>query len=161
MSNQIAKILSIFVAVLFAITAILGLLFYIYIAPLEIPAQVNLDKDIPAELMKYINWILMYTLILLVAVIFVSFVVNPILKVVSSPKSVIRSAIGIVTLVIVVGIAYSLSSDEPVKLIQEISPDALAKQVVLADTALYSSYILTVLIFLAIIASNVKNLLKL
>jgi len=82
-----------------------------------------------------------------------------ILKVISNPKGVVRTVISIAILAIIVGIAYSLSSTEAVNLIgntEEISNGSL----ILADTTLYASYILTVLVVLAIIASEVKRLLK-
>jgi len=155
MSNQIAKILSIFLAVLFAIAAIFGLLFYMNIVPLK-PLTLS---DIPENMMKYVNWILIYSAILLITVVTVAFVINPILKVISNPKGVVRTVISIAILAIIVGIAYSLSSTEAVNLIgntEEISNGSL----ILADTTLYASYILTVLVVLAIIASEVKRLLK-
>lgn len=155
MSNQIAKILSIFMAVLFAITAIFGLLFYVNIVPLKPLTLV----DIPDNMMKYVNWILLYSVILLLAVVFVSFVVNPVLKIISNPKGVLRTIISIVILAVIVGIAFALSSTEPVHLIggDKIPSDS---SLILADTTLYASYILTGLVVIAIIASEVKRLLK-
>ncbi len=156
MSNQIAKILSIFMAVLFALTALFGLLFYINIVPIN---PLKTLADIPDNMMKYVNWILLYSVILLLAVVFVSFVVNPILKIVSNPKGVLRTIISIVILAVIVGIAFALSSTEPVHLIggDKIPSDG---SLILADTTLYASYILTGLVVIAIIASEVKRLLK-
>ncbi len=182
MSNTFSKILSIFMAVLFVITATLGFLFYYKIVPLnpKLPSEIpdgtlNAPSDLnpdyilydtdgetvigTVDLMKYVNWILMYTVILLVAVVFVSFVVNPILKVISNPKAVLRSVISIIVLAIVLGVSYSLAVSEPIALIGEVVTDELTLK--LSGASLYGSYILTALIILSIIVLETKKLLKL
>lgn len=154
MSNTFAKILSILLAVLFAIAAILGLLFYMKVVPVDAAGEV-----ITEDLMKYVNWILMYAAILLVLVVFVAFIVNPLLKIVSNPKGVIRSVISIAVLAAIVGISYSMGTVEEIKLVEPV--ENLDGKQILADTTLYAAYILSALVVLAIVVGEGKKLLKL
>ena len=158
MPKTLSKILRIVLLVLLAISVLLGVLFYIKIAPLK-P-----DEIITPDLMKYIDWFMAWGVILTVLVVFFTFVVGPIMAIISNPKGVVKSLISIVILAVIVGIGFAFSSPstEGINLAAGLdSITNIAPKLKIADTSFYTIYILAGLGVLAIFFAEIKGLLKL
>ena len=150
MSNTLSKILKIVLAVIMAITVILGALFYIKVAP-------NSD-NITEDLMKYVNWIMIWGVILLLLTAFVTLIIGPVMSVITNPKGIVKSLISIGIILVIFVIGYAMSNVEEIHLAVPVKNlDATQR---IADTSLYSMYILGVLGIFAIIFAEVKSLLK-
>lgn len=92
---------------------------------------------------------------ILLGIATVAAVVFPVFGLIKNPKGAKGALLGLLTLVLVVGVSYALSSDtNPSKI--EISASA-AKQV---DTGLYAFYILGIIAVLSLVYSEVSKLFK-
>ena len=150
MSNTLSKILKIVLAVIMAITVILGALFYIKVAP-------NSD-NITEDLMKYVNWIMVWGVLLLALTAFVTIIIGPIMSVIANPKGIIKSLISVGIIAVILVIGYAMSNIEEIQLAVPVKNLAATQRI--ADTSLYSMYILGILGIVAIVFAEVKNLLK-
>ena len=156
MPKTLSKILNIVLLVLLAISVLFGALFYIKIAPLP-------DENVPAELMKYINWFMVWAAILTVLVVFFAVIVGPIMSIISDPKGIIKSLISIVVIGIIIGIGFAISSPsmEGIHIAGELGEIAnISAKLRVADACLYTTYILSGLGILAIFFAEIKSLLK-
>ena len=149
MSNTLSKVLNIILLVLMAVTVILAVMFYVKVAPAE---------EITANLMKYINWFMVWGVILIILVIFFAVIVGPIIEIINNPKTIIKGAISLVFLGIIIAIGFAMSKVEDIHLAEEVTNLATRQKV--ADTALFSMYILAGLGIVAIIFSEIKSFLK-
>ena len=149
MSNTLSKVLNIILLVLMAVTVILGVMFYVKVAPAE---------EITENLMKYINWFMIWGLILIVTVIFFAVIVGPIISIINNPKGIIKTGISIVFLGIIIAIGFALAKVEDIHLAEEVTNLATRQKV--ADTSLFSMYILAGLGIIAIFFSEIKSILK-
>lgn len=141
------KILRILLIVLLAISALLTILFY------------GGGEDIsggPIYTNIFILWAYVLTA---VAVGFA--VIFPIVQMITNPKNTKKSLLGIVALVVIVGIAYALSSTELLgitnpDLVQYDAPSTLKY----AGTMLHSTYVLAVVAIVSMIYTEVAKIFK-
>ncbi len=75
-----------------------------------------------------------------------------------NPKSAVQSLIGLVAVLVIVGVAFALSSAEPI--ITPTSEYTNAFALKLTDTSLYSMYALLGLSVLAIVFGEIRNAFK-
>ncbi len=137
-------IIDIFLVLFLAISVILTVYFYINIKNLTV-------SEAPLNLFFY------WAYFLLGLTVLIAFVVGPLVGLIQNPKSAIKGVVALVVLLGVIAIAYSFSSTTPVELNIEIKNMNFALR--LADTSLYSMYILGALGIIAIIAAELKELL--
>lgn len=100
---------------------------------------------------------LVYTYILFALAILVS-IIFPLINIVKNPKGSMRSLLGILAMVVVLGISYIFSSDTPI-----VTPVAVYDSPVslrLSDMGLYAAYIMLAVAFIAIIFGELKNAFK-
>ena len=142
-----AKILRILLIVLLAISALLTVLFY--------AGGEDITGD-PAYTNIFILWAYVLTGI---AVGFT--IIFPIIQMITNPKNAKKGLLGIVALVIVVGIAYMLSSTEQlgitnVDLVQYDVPSTLKY----AGTMIHSIYVLAIVAIVSMIYTEVAKIFK-
>lgn len=151
MSNTLSKILTIFLGVLFAISVIFVVLFYIKVAPLD-----KVDQLQSSFVGYYLGWAA-----LLLALTAVLAIVFPIISMVTNPKGAIKSLISIVVIVIVIAITYSFSSGELLQLSANYQgSDNVPGTLKLADTGLFTTYAFFGLAILAAIVSEVMKIFR-
>ena len=136
--------IDIFLYIILAVSVVLAFLFYRSIGQANETSTLNL----------FMGW--SYILIGIGAL--VAFVISPIFGVLTNPKTLVKSLISLGVLLIVILISYSLSSTTPVDVSVKI--ENMERALRLADTSLYAMYILGALGFLAIIASEIRNMLQ-
>lgn len=101
---------------------------------------------------------LVYTYILFGLTILAS-ILFPIINIIKNPKGSMRSLIGILAMVVVLGISYLVSSSEPMTLSDNTIVDN-ATTLKLADMGLYAAYIMLIAVFAVILFGEIKNALK-
>ena len=137
-----SKGLKIFSIALFAITAVLGVAFYL--------------SPNPAE-SGMVNAILIYAYILLGLGILLA-IVLPLPALFQYPKKLKKMSLTLLVVLVVFALGYLLASGDPVNVHTEVPP---TKQVLkLTDTALIITYIVIGVSFLAIIWGGIKNLVQ-
>ncbi|MBN2891540.1 MAG: hypothetical protein JXL97_06725 [Bacteroidales bacterium] len=131
-----------------SISVLLAVIYYIGVSD---TAKVDANVDL----------MMTWTIILLVVIVAFVFLVGPILSILTNPKSLVKGLISIGLLVVVFLIALVFSSNDVSKidLVKEVVN--LPQKAKIADIGIISFYIITGLTVLAILASEVKNLLKL
>ena len=142
--DKIKLIIDIFLILFLAVSVVLAVYFYIHIKDLNVSVA-------PLNLFFY------WAYFLLALAILFAFIVGPLVGMIQTPKSAIKGIISAAVLLGVVAIAYSFSSTTPVDLNIEIKNMTFALR--LADTSLYSAYILGGLGIIAIIIAELKELL--
>jgi len=141
------KILRILLIVLLAISALLALLFYAG------------GKDISGD-PAYTNIFILWAYVLTgIAVGFA--VIFPIFQMITNPKNTKKSLLGILALVVVVGIAYVLSSTQQlgitnVDLVQYDVPSTLKY----AGTMIHTVYVLAILAIVTMLYTEVAKIFK-
>lgn len=128
---NISKILNILTIVMFAITLILLGLFYF---GGKVPNQIY---DTPVYTGELLGWC--YILFFICAGAAVIF---PTVQLFTRPKQAVKSLIGIVALVVVVLLSYSLADGTIMELTGYDGPDNVPSRLKLADMMLYTMYIL-------------------
>ncbi len=137
-------IIDIFLILFLAISIVLAVYFYTNIDNLAV-------SEAPLNLFFY------WAYFLLGITVLSAFIVGPLVGMIQNPKSAVKGLISLVVLLGVFAIAYSFSSTTPVDINIEIKNMDFALR--LADTSLYSMYILGALGILAIIVAELKELL--
>lgn len=118
-----SKIISIVLYVLLGISGLLVILFY--------------TKIIDAEL--FLIW--MYILVVIAAI---SSIVFPVILLIKNPKNTKKSLIGIIAVVVIIGIAYFIASDEILTLPGYTGLDNVPPMLKFAGTILFTMYILAI-----------------
>lgn len=150
------KSLTVFLGVLFAISAIILVAFSIKVVPIESQSEqmVSSVTDI------FLMWsFVLFVICLIVALAFpiIDFITNLINK----PKSAIKIVALLVFAFLVVGISYSLSSDSPESLVPDYMGEAQTPlTLLLTDTGLITLYITLGLSFCSIVWIEVTKLFK-
>lgn len=104
------------------------------------------------------NVMLIWTYILLGLTLAVS-IIFPIVHLVQNPKGAMRSLMGLVIVVVVIGISYALSSDEPIMIgAGEMFTNSGALRI--TDVGLYTTYFALGATILAIIVGEIRNSIK-
>jgi hypothetical protein len=142
-----SKILRIVLIVLLAISALLTILFYAG------------GKDINGN-PSYTNIFIVWAYILTgIAVGFA--IIFPIFQMITNPKNAKKGLLGIAALVVVVGIAYLLSSTEQLGITnEELMQYDVPSTLKYAGTLIHSIYILAALAILSMIYSEVAKAFK-
>lgn len=104
------------------------------------------------------NLMLIYAYILVAITIFVA-IIFPIINIIKNPKGSMRSLLGILLMVVVLGVSYLVSSSEPMTLSDGAVVDSVST-LKLADMGLYAAYVMLAVAFLAILFGELKNALK-
>ncbi len=136
--------IDIFLYIILAVSVVLAFIFYRSIGKANETSTLNL----------FMGW--SYVLVALTAG--VAFIITPIVSVITNPKTLVKSLISIGVLLAVLLIAYSLSSTTPVDV--SVKVENMDRALRIADTSLYSMYILGAIGFFAIIASEIRNMLQ-
>ena len=136
-------IIDIFLILFLAISVILAVYFYINIKNLTV-------SEAPLNIFFY------WAYFLLGLTVLVAFIIGPLVGLIQNPKSAVKGVVALIGLLAVFAIAYSFSSTTPVELSIEVKNMDFALR--LADTSLYSMYILGALGILAIIVAELKEL---
>ena len=123
MNFSISKIISIILYVLLGISTLLGILFYIKI----------IDEEL------FLIW--MY---ILAGIAAVSAIVFPVIFLVKYPKNAKKSLTGIIAIVVIIGIAYFIASDEILTLPGYTGLDNVPSMLKFAGTILFTMYILAI-----------------
>ena len=123
MNFSISKIISIILYVLLGISTLLGILFYIKI----------IDEEL------FLIW--MY---ILAGIAAVSAIVFPVIFLVKYPKNAKKSLTGIIAIVVIIGIAYFIASDEILTLPGYTGLDNVPPMLKFAGTILFTMYILAI-----------------
>lgn len=137
-------IIDIFLILFLAISVVLAVYFYLNIENLNV-------SEAPLNLFFY------WAYFLLGITVLAAFIVGPLVGMIQNPKSAVKGVVAIVVLLGIFAIAYSFSSTTPVDISIEVKNMDFALR--LADTSLYSMYILGALGILAIIVAELKELL--
>ena len=85
-------------------------------------------------------------------------VLAPLFSIARNPKSAVRSLLGLVLVVIIVAISYSLSSDEPVQAATKVYDNATELR--LSDTGLFTTYVAFALAIVTIVVTEIINVFK-
>ncbi len=133
--------------VLVAIGVVLAFVFY---------RKLSNDANLDGTVLTMFN--LTY-LIAILAVLF-AFIIGPILSVLTNPKSLTKALISIGVLVIVFLVAYGMASPDTTGISPSVTVKNLAKTVLWTNTGLISMYIMAILTVLAVIAAEIRSLLK-
>ncbi len=136
-------IIDIFLILFLIVSVVLAVYFYTNIDNLQVSE---------APLNAFFYW----AYFLLGLTVLVAFIISPLMGMIQNPKSAIKGAISLIVLLAIFAIAYSFSSTTPVELNIEVKNMDFALR--LADTSLYSMYILGALGLLAIIVAELKEL---
>jgi hypothetical protein len=142
------KLIRILYIVLLAVSALLGLLFYM--------GGTELDGETPLLTNTFIMWAYILTGIAALASI-----IFPIFQMISNPKNAKKSLLGVVVLVAIVVVAYIFSSAELMKFtdpaMAKFNIPSTLKQV---DTGIFTTYILVGVAIIAMIYSEVAKMFK-
>jgi hypothetical protein len=167
MSGKIVKIIG---YVVLGITAIVGIVFFIYDAP-DLNAKLAAMENLPQD-MKILetekaadNWsglIMTYSYVLLIAaaVAAVGFAIFKfIANAFENPKSAIKPLIVLAGLVLIVVISYSLGLDS-LQGLEHIKEPVTASTVKMVDASIYLMYIFLGLTVLSILYSSISRIWK-
>lgn len=124
--------------------------------------------DDRAELMRVVNPAIVYTYVLAViaVVLLLGFLI---VKLVTNPKSGLKTLLGLGALVLVLLIAYAFSSNEPLQMANgtlygaNADPEVAATQmreVVLTDVGIITTYILIGIAVLALVVTGLRGILR-
>lgn len=165
------KIVKILGHVVLGATALIGLLFFLQDAPKlqsGLDAIVDMPQELkPVEIAKIsqdwtafiFNWaIILFVLSAAIAVLFA--IGNFISKVIDQPKNAVKTAVSILLLVIVVLVAYSVSSDSIPTFLGSDNFDITPATSRMVETFLYTIYILFGITGLAMLYSEVSRVWK-
>lgn len=143
------KILNIVTLVMFAITAVL---LGMFMFGGDIPNQVYTT---PVYTTSFLNWAyILFGIAIIAAVIF------PIARLFSRPKQAMKSFIGLLVILVIVLIAYSLADGTPMKIIGYTGTDNVPSMLLFSDTILYTMYFLFAGAILAIIGTEIYRRVK-
>ncbi len=147
-NNLVKRISQIIGWVALGLSVILAVIYFMGVSD-EVKVQANFDL------------MLKWTLFLIGTIILFAFLVGPIMSVITDPKSLLKGGIAIVFLIIVVGIAWSLSSADAsnINIVKEVAN--LEKKAQMADVGLFTFYIIAGVTLLSIFVMEIKSLLKL
>lgn len=135
------KALKIFSYFLLILSLALGVIFY-----------AASDKDGMTNVLLYYSYILF-------AVAILSAIILPLKNFASNPKGLKKALISLVVVVVVFGVSYLLSSDEPLNITGlEVQPSPSTLKI--TDTALYVTYILAAVSVFVIIYGGVTKMIK-
>ena len=155
---SVKKILSILTYVLLAVSVIMVGLFYM--GGSETVVINGQEADQPFYTEGFIYW--SYFLFGLAAIITITFpIIDFIIDIISNPKNAIKTLVPVVGIIIITGIAYTLASDSILTLQGYTGTDNVPNILKYSGTALYVTYILFGLAILTIIASGIRNVIKL
>lgn len=152
MSNSTSKILKILTWVLMGITVVFAGLFYLGDV---VPGTEGTRLEEPVITQSFLVWaaiLLFLTAGITVVFSIINFIVNP----KGGKKTLISLVFGIVIIVI----AFLLADDTVLNMPYYDGKDNVPGMLKLADTVLFTSYILIVVAFLSIIASAVSRLFR-
>lgn len=100
---------------------------------------------------------LMYTYILFALTILVS-IIFPLINIVKNPKGSMRSLIGILAMIVVLGVSFLFASDVPVVTPVRVYDNPVALK--LSDMGLYAAYVMLIAVFAVILFGELKNAFK-
>ncbi len=103
------------------------------------------------------NW----TIIMIALAVIVAFIIGPVVSIISNPKSLVKGLVSIGVLVIIVVIAYTMSSGDTSTIHLSYHIPNLQSQLIFTETGLLSLYILFAITVLAVIVAETKNIFKL
>lgn len=130
----------------------------------ETPVEQRLVADTKLSEPLYTNAILywMYTLITATVVVtLLAFVAQFVATLKASPKAAFESLIGLVALVALLGITYSVGDDTPLTLVGYTGSDNVASWLKIGDMFIFSTAIMIVAMVALMIIFGVKKSLKL
>ena len=106
-----------------------------------------------------VNIILYWTYFLSAAAI-LSVIVFPLMNIAQNPKAAMRSLVGVGIVVVVVGLAFALSSAEPLTLsdMKTVEDDPAALRI--TDAGLYTTYFAMIAAIIVTVYGEVRNSLK-
>ncbi len=143
------KILNILLLLMFVVTlVVLGL----FIFGGELPNQAY---PTPIYTSAFLNWAYV-----LCGVSVIAALVFPIVRLFTRPKQALKSLLGVLGVVVVVLVAYSLADGTPMDLKGYNGPDNVPSMLILSDTIIYTMYILFVGAILAILGSEIYRRVK-
>lgn len=96
---------------------------------------------------------------ILAAIAVLSVIVFPLLNIAQNPKAAMRSLIGVGIVIVVVGVAFALSSADPIELSDKTVADN-AFDLRLTDAGLYTTYFAMVAAIVVTIYGEIRNSLK-
>lgn len=149
---SLSRITTILLWLLMGISAVLVVIFY---AGPVVDGTKGTGIEEPNVTDLILNWA--YFLIGIAAVISIVF---PLLGIVTNPKDAKKSLIGLAFAVIIVFIAYELSSDEVLRIVGYDGTDNVPTTLKWVDTGLYSMYILFIVALGTILFSEIARLFK-
>ena len=118
----------------------------------ELPNQAY---STPVYTSAFLNWAYVLCGIAIIAAI-----AFPIARLFTRPKQAFKSLLGLIGVVIVVLVAYSLADGTPMDLTGYNGPDNVPSMLILSDTIIYTMYILFVGAILAIFGSEIYRRVK-
>ncbi len=142
--DKLKLFIDIFLGIILFISVALAVYFYVDIKEINVTAA-------PLNLFLYWSYLLLGLAVL------VALIIGPLMGLIQNPKSAVKGVVAVVALFVIIAIGYSFSSTAPVELNIEVKNMNFALR--LADTSLYSMYILGALGILAIIVAELKELL--
>ena len=118
----------------------------------EIPNQLY---DTPIYTGALLNWAyVLFGIAIIAAIIF------PIARLFTRPKQAMKSFIGLLAVLIIVLIAYTMADGTPMKITGYNGPDNVPSMLIFSDTIIFTMYILFIGAILAILGTEIYKRLK-
>jgi hypothetical protein len=152
MSNiSINRVITIGLYVLMAVSAVFVLIFYFGSV---VPGTEDTPYKEPVITEAFLTWAyILIGLAVLFALLF------PIIRMVTSPKNALKTLIGVVGMVVLVGIMYMLASDEVLVITRE-NPDNVPSTLKWVGAGLNTMYVMFIAAVLAILYSEINKAFK-
>ena len=151
MSDIVTRIITISLYVLMGISAALMVFFYF---GAEVPGTAGTPMSEPVVTETILIWAY-----ILVGLAILSAVIFPAIRMITNPKNAKKTLIGLVSVAVIVFIAWQFSSDEVLPLATE-HPDNVPRVLKMAGAQLGTMYILLVVAILSILYTEIRNLFK-
>lgn len=150
-SININRVITIGLYVLMAVSAVFVLIFYFGSV---VPGTEDTPYKEPVITEAFLTWAyILIGLAVLFALLF------PIIRMVTSPKNALKTLIGVVGMVVLVGIMYLLASDEVLVITRE-NPDNVPSTLKWVGAGLNTMYVMFVAAVLAILYSEINKAFK-
>jgi hypothetical protein len=152
MSNiSINRVITIGLYVLMAVSAVFVLIFYFGSV---VPGTEDTPYKEPVITEAFLTWAyILIGLAVLFALLF------PIIRMVTNPKNALKTLIGVVGMVVLVGIMYMLASDEVLVITRE-NPDNVPSTLKWVGAGLNTMYVMFIAAVLAILYSEINKAFK-
>jgi hypothetical protein len=150
-SININRVITIGLYVLMAVSAVFVLIFYFGSV---VPGTEDTPYKEPVITEAFLTWAyILIGLAVLFALLF------PVIRMVTSPKNALKTLIGVVGMVVLVGIMYLLASDEVLVITRE-NPDNVPSTLKWVGAGLNTMYVMFIAAVLAILYSEINKAFK-